>query len=258
MGARVQVHYVGWLLDGRQFDSSRDRGTPFEFVLGAETVIKGWELAIESMTQGEVALIRCRSDYAYGRYGVRPLILPNATLDFEIELVGWEDYDAGVEQDVQDINPFDDDEDEEVTIDLDDIDSEDRMARAPASEEAQGPARGSAVTANGQSYSWEESDNVITLFVPLPADFGARDVSCTVAPRTITLEVPAAGISLVGPLRGRVYSSDAYWLIDVDGDGNRCIQVYMDKVDEFPTWNGIMQEAGTDAAAGLGEDDLEG
>lgn len=245
MGARVQIHYVGWLSDGRQFDSSRDRGAPFEFVLGAGTVIKGWECAISTMTVDEVALLRCRSDYAFGPYGFKPLVPPNATLDFEIELLGWEDYDSGV-QDVDGVNPFDDDDDDNITFDLEQTEISE-LARTSTADA--GPARGRATTPSGTEYAWEEDENSVTLFVPLAESLSSRDVSCKVSQRTIELEVPAAGISLSGPLKGSVHSADAYWLIDKDEEGKRCIQVYMDKVDMFPMWSGILLAEQTGATA---------
>ena len=170
---------------------------------------------------------------------MRALVPPNATLDFEFELVGWEDYDNGV-RDVEEENPFgDDDEDGEFTIDVDEAGVND-LVRAAAEAEAAGPTRGRATTADGRAYSWEESEEGVTLFVPLPRSLGSRDVSCTVSPRAIQLEVRADGFSLSGPLRGSVHSADAYWLIDDDVDGSRCVQVFMDKVDAFPLWNGVV------------------
>lgn len=252
IGARVQVHYVGWLPDGRQFDSSRDRGAPFQFVLGAGTVIRAWECAVSTMTVDEVAMLRCRADYAFGPYGFKPLVPPNATLDFELELLGWEDYDSGV-QDVDGSNPFDDDEnDEDVFIDLQQGDI-DELARVSAAVEVEdtGPAKGRAVSAGGTAYAWEESEYGVTLFVQLPEALGSRDVSCTVSQREIRLEVPAAGISLSGPLKGPVHAADAYWLIDKDGEGGRCVQVYMDKVHELPSWGGVLLEEQAADAAGL-------
>lgn len=87
-GRRVSVHYVGTLVgSGRKFDSSRDRGTPFEFDLGAMTVIKCWELGIASMRKGERALLTCSSDYAYGSRGIQTMIPPGATLQFDVEVL---------------------------------------------------------------------------------------------------------------------------------------------------------------------------
>lgn len=86
-GDTVFVHYVGRLLDGSVFDSSRDRGTPFDFELGAGRVIKGWDLGVKSMRVGETSVLVCRSDYAYGDSGSPPKIPGGATLEFEVELL---------------------------------------------------------------------------------------------------------------------------------------------------------------------------
>ncbi len=86
--ANVQVHYTGKFINGQIFDSSVSRGTPFNFVLGAGRVIKGWEIAVASMKQGEKSLFLIPSELAYGSSGVGP-IPPNSDLFFEIELLGW-------------------------------------------------------------------------------------------------------------------------------------------------------------------------
>jgi len=88
-GAEVTVHYVGKLLDGTVFDSSRDRNEPFVFKLGLGQVIKGWDKGVETMLKGEVAILICKPDYAYGKSGSPPKIPPDATLQFEVELISW-------------------------------------------------------------------------------------------------------------------------------------------------------------------------
>jgi FK506-binding protein 4/5 len=89
-GDEVCVHYVGRLKsDGTQFDSSRERGEPFEFTLDSGSVIKGWDIAVKSMAKGEVAVFEIAPSYAYGEAGAPPKIPPNATLEFEIELLSW-------------------------------------------------------------------------------------------------------------------------------------------------------------------------
>lgn len=88
-GDEVEVHYVGTLLDGTQFDSSRERGTPFQFKLGKGQVIKGWDEGIKTMKKGEKALFTIPPELAYGESGSPPAIPPNATLQFEVELLSW-------------------------------------------------------------------------------------------------------------------------------------------------------------------------
>ncbi|XP_053605814.1 FK506-binding protein 59 isoform X2 [Plodia interpunctella] len=96
-GCQVTVHYTGTLLDGTKFDSSKDRNDPFEFQLGKGVVIKAWDIGVATMKKGEVCVLTCAPEYAYGAAGSPPKIPPNSTLQFEIEMIDWkvEDLSPG-------------------------------------------------------------------------------------------------------------------------------------------------------------------
>ncbi len=87
-GQTVTVHYTGWLIDGSKFDSSVDRAEPFSFVLGAGEVIAGWDLGVAALKVGDKVKLTIPPDLAYGRDGYPGAIPPEATLIFEIELLG--------------------------------------------------------------------------------------------------------------------------------------------------------------------------
>jgi FKBP-type peptidyl-prolyl cis-trans isomerase len=87
-GDTVSVHYTGWLVSGKKFDSSKDRGRPFSFPLGAGRVIKGWDEGVAGMQPGGVRKLIIPSDLGYGARGAPPKIPPNSTLIFEVELLG--------------------------------------------------------------------------------------------------------------------------------------------------------------------------
>ena len=94
-GERVRVHYTGWLHDpaaannrGAKFDSSKDRGDPFVFNLGAGQVIRGWDEGVQGMKPGGTRVLTIPPELGYGARGAGGVIPPHATLVFEVEYLG--------------------------------------------------------------------------------------------------------------------------------------------------------------------------
>ncbi|ADO68809.1 FKBP-type peptidyl-prolyl cis-trans isomerase [Stigmatella aurantiaca] len=87
VGKSVTVHYVGTLTTGAKFDSSRDRGQGFNFPLGAGRVIQGWDQGVVGMKVGGVRKLTIPPELGYGSRGFPPVIPPNSTLHFEVELL---------------------------------------------------------------------------------------------------------------------------------------------------------------------------
>jgi FKBP-type peptidyl-prolyl cis-trans isomerase len=87
-GKTASVHYTGWLENGNKFDSSVDRGQPFSFHLGVGQVIKGWDEGVQGMKVGGKRKLTIPANLGYGARGAGSVIPPNATLIFDVELLG--------------------------------------------------------------------------------------------------------------------------------------------------------------------------
>src|SRR5580698_4569100 len=87
-GSHVRVHYTGWLTTGKKFDSSVDAGTPFDFTIGNGEVIKGWEEGVTGMRVGGKRQLQIPPILGYGANGTPDTIPPNATLIFDVQLLG--------------------------------------------------------------------------------------------------------------------------------------------------------------------------
>lgn len=225
-GDRVKIHYVGKLEDGTVFDSSRARGEPFEFTLGDNEVIDGWEMLISTMALGERCDLVIPPEHAYGEAGMPPIVPENATLTFDIELM---DIGSPIE---------DEDEDDED----DDFSSEDAQGSEVFWEKDDEREGGL-----GPGYKWEAtaSGSEICITVPMKKDVTLKQIKVSFRTNSLTCRIgPKTFID--GDIFAAVDSDDSHW--DVEKESNRVnLLIYLVKLDTRLKWDRLLK--GVDGAA---------
>ena len=239
-GALAEILFTGRFSNGTVFDEAHATES-WEFQLNANVVVDGMERGVKSMRPGEVARIRCEPRWAYGQPGLGNRIPQNATLLYDVELVGWKDGPP-IENDDFDLDTY-------------------RSA-------LEGKEAGSGRT---EAYRWSERGEEVIFWLPLREGEGARDIECEFRPRSIRIAiggaaaveaaasreggVAAAAAAAVaaatdpppprtvveGELKGRADTEDSYWVIEEEGEGGgRELQVVIAKQGEYVKWDGLL------------------
>ncbi|CAE7662785.1 FKBP65 [Symbiodinium sp. CCMP2592] len=162
LGDEVTVHFIGSLEDGTVFDDTRARHEPYTFRVGLGFVIGGWDKGIPTMMKGERSLFLMDSSVAYGAQGAGWKIPPNATVRFDIELLGWEEID--------DMGPDDVEPEWEAPL----------VGRDDVGEGGKGP--------NGK-YTWERNGLEVVVKAQLPDDTVPKDIKAEFFPKRIFVSV---------------------------------------------------------------------
>lgn len=232
-GDLVRIHYVGTLEDGTVFDSSRARGKPFDFNLGEDEVIDGWDMLIRTMALGERANLFIPPEYAYGEAGCEPIVPPNARLTFDVELL-----DIG--------RPIKDEEDD----DSEDEDEED-VARGGESMGGEtlldddgllfwekDPERESG---RGSGYAWQATGTgkEICVTVPLSPETKVKEIKVDI--RTFSLSCKIAGKTVIdGKVWAEVDMDESHWDLENKG-GKGFLLIYLAKLKESQKWESLLE-----------------
>ena len=232
-GCIVQLHYE-MSIDGAVLDSSRNPGRgAFEFELGLEPSdgIKGWETALPTMLDGEIARLRCSPAYAFGAAGSPPKIPANATVDCTLELLSWVDKTSkwsqytgsdvpeedvyekyktdmkdgdqlGLANDLGISDQRPDGKDREV-YDLDDV----RLTKLRAPNQK--------ISGKFKNYRWTETEKIIDVFVNLPNGTSAKEVDVDIQRDMLSVRIVGSseGALIQGPLHGLVRTSECWWVV---------------------------------------------
>jgi len=236
-GDLVRIHYVGMLEDGSVFDSSRARGEPFQFNLGESQVIDGWDVLIRTMALGERADLVIPPEYAYGEAGIPPVIPPNATLTFDVEVL-----DIG--------RPVEGSKDAERPEGAQEDDGRSDETRASRGLEVGGrelfwekdPERESG---GGPGYVWKATGTgaEICISVPLADNVKVKDINVDVRTHWISCTV-GSDLIFEGELFAAVDSDDSHWDLE-RSDNSMQLLVYLVKIDTALKWAALF--AVTDA-----------
>lgn len=225
-GDLVRIHYVGTLEDGSVFDSSRARNKPFEFNLGESQVIDGWDMLIGTMALGERAELSIPPEYAYGDAGMPPVVPPNATLTFDVEIL-----DIG--------RPIDEDDSEDggeeaVALPLEGDPRDD--GSKPFWEEDLERESG-----RGPGYTWQATGTgaEICISVPLQEDTKVKEIRVDVRTHSMTCKI-GDKLVLDGEIFAAVDSDDSHW--DLERQGKHVsLLIYLAKLDRHLLWKSLLK-----------------
>jgi len=228
IGDTATVHYIGTLASsGKEFDSSRSRGTPFKFRVGLREVIRGWDKGVATMRKGERAILTIDSELAYGETGAGSDIPPNSKLCFDVELLDIDEF--------EDLDDDDDDDDEDYYDDFDDLDLDnldDGMVDADYGREDFGPG---GEDPEGR-YHWERKGDEVLVTASLEDSVDKKDIKAHFGLRVVSVSI-AGNVLFEGVPGCELEPDESWWEINETPDGERCLKIYLHKKNaEVSRW----------------------
>ncbi|CAN0160938.1 unnamed protein product, partial [Discosporangium mesarthrocarpum] len=247
--SKIKLHYTMRVLGGPEIDSSREKGKPFEFYLGRwpSEAMHGWDKAVATMHKGERATVVCGPQYAFGSKGAPPKIPPNATIECELELLGWVDFavkynavppgsGAGVggrESESERVDRWKREMADGTSPMRPEIGIDERVqSELEQKRSAGGGASGNteryvdlnspegkailakqSVQAYTDKFGYIERSTHLDLYIPVPKGTRAKDVRFEIHPDRMRLSVEGFGVVTEGKLFGRVSLDGCYWFI---------------------------------------------